>query len=292
MAASICAAGGGVSGCASCGAGTCARARHVVEFRPALHELQAALLARHHGDGSLDGRQVVARVVLHQRLDERRLAHLAAPWSVSARARRARARPPCLRRAVDQHNERRRLVATAVCDGHVQAPLLALRVASLLALRARCGGEDERLRAAETTQVSVAQRGKPRARRPQPCLGVALLCRDSLLLLPSKLLLLCARGRSGAPAVSRGAAAAAAACASAPALGPATRARWILMPFVMSDIAAAGADQRGARARARAAPPHASRGRRSTRPPTASDARLERARSAASCRAVHKSVTR
>ena len=60
-----------------------------------------------------------------------------------------------LRRAVDKHDEGRRLVTPAVCDGHVQAPLLALRVASLLALRPSGRGEGEGLRGAQTTWTSV-----------------------------------------------------------------------------------------------------------------------------------------
>jgi hypothetical protein len=67
--------------------------------------------------------------------------------AVSARARRRGQVAPCLRRAVHEHDEGRRLLAAAVCDRHVQPPLLALRLASLLALGARGGGEDEGLRA-------------------------------------------------------------------------------------------------------------------------------------------------
>jgi hypothetical protein len=74
---------------------------------------------------------------------------------------------PRLRRPVHKDDERRRLLAAAVCDGHVQPPLLALRLASLLALGARGGGEDERLRARAVRPRAAAP---PRQRR---ALGLA-----------------------------------------------------------------------------------------------------------------------
>lgn len=66
-------------------------ARHVVEVLAAFDELQAARLARDDGDGALDVVEAVARVVLHERLDQRRLANLESGWGclLGVKSRRA-----------------------------------------------------------------------------------------------------------------------------------------------------------------------------------------------------------
>jgi len=105
--------------------GDLGRVHHGRERLGALEEGQAAVLARHDGQRARDVPDVLLGVVLHEALDQRRLAHPGRP--------------------VHQHHERRRLVHLPDHHGLVHPALVPLRLARLRPLRRpRARGEPER----------------------------------------------------------------------------------------------------------------------------------------------------